>query len=207
MHDEVENYRDGASYASNRNEMLEQQEELEFRLCSYPSSQSGRNMQDYTADKGVGANERRHRLSVLMWKTRLVEHITSLWLVILHVMKTTAWLCSLHYWEVILGSYLLMSNCFDYYFNFPSLYIFFFGENVGWGCTVVTVTRPVCGRSLYESWTTGGWRRTPFHHILLLIVLCSLKFFRQKASIDLCKKQCFSMLMYANVTLMLELLV
>ncbi|XP_012571402.1 nuclear transcription factor Y subunit A-3-like [Cicer arietinum] len=66
MHDEVENYRDGASYASNRNEMLEQQEELEFRLCSYPSSQSGRNMQDYTADKGVGANERRHRLSVLM---------------------------------------------------------------------------------------------------------------------------------------------
>ncbi|CAJ2661063.1 unnamed protein product [Trifolium pratense] len=68
-HDLVKNYRDGASasdvtYASNKNEMFQQQQELEFRLCSYPSSQTGRNMQEYTADKSVGANQR--RLSVLM---------------------------------------------------------------------------------------------------------------------------------------------
>ncbi|CAI8592172.1 unnamed protein product [Vicia faba] len=68
MHDQVENYRDDASdvtYGSNRNEMFQQQQELEFRLCSYPSSQTGRNMQDYTTDKSVGANQR-HRLSVFM---------------------------------------------------------------------------------------------------------------------------------------------
>lgn len=67
MHDQVENYRDDASdvaYGSNRNEMFQQQQELEFRLCSYPSSQTGRNMQDYTSDKNVGANQR--RLSVRM---------------------------------------------------------------------------------------------------------------------------------------------
>jgi nuclear transcription factor Y alpha len=69
MRDQDENYRDDASasdvtYASNKNEMFQQQQELEFRLCSYPSSQTGRNMQDYTADKSVGVNQR--RLSVLM---------------------------------------------------------------------------------------------------------------------------------------------
>lgn len=68
MHDQVENYKDDASdvkYGSNRKEMFQQQQELEFRLCSYPSSQTGRNMQDYTSDKNVGANQR-HRLSILM---------------------------------------------------------------------------------------------------------------------------------------------
>ncbi|CAL5200042.1 unnamed protein product [Lathyrus oleraceus] len=70
MHDQVENYRDDANasdvtYGSKRNEEFRQQQELEFRLCSYPSSQTGRNMQDYTTDKCVGANQR-HRLSVLM---------------------------------------------------------------------------------------------------------------------------------------------
>ncbi|KAI5413680.1 hypothetical protein KIW84_058012 [Lathyrus oleraceus] len=70
MHDQVENYRDDANasdvtYGSKRNEEFRQQQELEFRLCSYPSSQTGRNMQDYTTDKCVGANQR-HRLSVLI---------------------------------------------------------------------------------------------------------------------------------------------
>lgn len=66
-----ENYTDGAStttcsdvtYASNRNEIFQQQDS-DFRFCGY-SSHTGRNMQDYTADKGGGVNQHR-RLSVLM---------------------------------------------------------------------------------------------------------------------------------------------
>lgn len=54
MHHQAENYKDcDVKYASNSNEVFQQQE-LEFRLCSYPSQ----------TDKGVGVNQR--RLSVLM---------------------------------------------------------------------------------------------------------------------------------------------
>ncbi|XP_061365150.1 nuclear transcription factor Y subunit A-3-like isoform X2 [Gastrolobium bilobum] len=63
----VENYRDGASisscsditFASNRVEIFQQQQESDFRLCGFPSH-TGRDMQD----KGGGANQ--HGLSVLM---------------------------------------------------------------------------------------------------------------------------------------------
>lgn len=59
--------------------MFQQQQELEFRLCSYPSSQTGRNMQDYTSDKNVGANQR--RLSVRMWETCRTHHCSWLFFV------------------------------------------------------------------------------------------------------------------------------
>ncbi|XP_057457697.1 nuclear transcription factor Y subunit A-3-like isoform X2 [Lotus japonicus] len=70
-HHQVKNNRVGVStsnyfdvtYASNKNAIFHQQDS-DFRLCSYPSH-TGRNMQDYTVDKGGGgANQR--RLSVLM---------------------------------------------------------------------------------------------------------------------------------------------